>query len=57
MIIIETDKDCHGMWAFSVSAGEKSNLDQYAASCHDYESEYEADMAGLRWLIDAWHVM
>lgn len=45
------------MWSFSISAGEKDCLDQYAASDYDYESEYEAEIAGLKWTVDAWHVM
>lgn len=57
MIIIETNKDCGNMWSFTVSAGEKGDMDEYAASDYDYESSDEAEKAALQWIVDAWHVL
>lgn len=58
MILIETDKDTHGMWCFTVSAGEdKKTLDVYAQSDYDYETSEEAEMSALQWAVDSWHVM
>lgn len=54
MILIETEKDLHGMWNFTISAGEKSSLDVYAMSNFDYESDSEAEMAALKWASDSW---
>ena len=54
MILIETEKDCHGMWNFTLSAGEKGSLDVYAMSDYNYESDSEAEMAGLKWASESW---
>ena len=54
MILIETEKDYHGMWNFTISAGEKGSLDVYAMSNFEYESDSEAEMAALKWAVDSW---
>ena len=35
MILIETEKDYHGMWNFTISAGEKGSLDVVAQKIAD----------------------
>lgn len=55
MIVIETEKK-KGMWKFNVMAGEKGDLDDYMESDYEFDTETEAEVSALRWIMSAWHV-
>lgn len=57
MIVIETEKDSSGFWAYTVSAGDKGDLDEYAVSDFDFETSEEAEIVALQWIVDEWHVL
>ena len=56
MIEIRTEKK-KGMWKFNVMAGEKGDLDDYMDSDYEFDTETEAEVAALRWIMSAWHVI
>ena len=45
-----------GMWKFNVMAGEKGDLDDYMDSDYEFDTETEAEVSALRWIMSAWHV-
>ena len=55
MIVIETEKK-KGMWKFNVMAREKGDLDDYMDSDYEFDTETEAEVSALRWIMSAWHV-
>lgn len=46
----------HGMWAYEIYAGEDGDMDEFAASGYEYETEHDCECAALRWIMDEWHI-
>lgn len=51
MTIKITTSKKYGYWQFNIAAGEGMDLDDYASSECEYDTEYDAENAAILWLI------
>ena len=54
MTIVIEAKKYNGLWSYRIYAGENNDIEEYARSEFEYDTEYDAEMAGLKCISDAW---
>lgn len=55
-IHIDTKKK-NGQWKFTLMAGEDGDLEEYAASDYEFDTEHDAEVMALYWIIDEWELI